>query len=175
VLKSEVRVPLEPQVVVDNRCTQLVKHATPVGENQDAASGRQASSGAAQGAVGVTETTHGVAGVIGAARGALGGVSTARGRKPGGTTGVTQRGAVETMSGGVESSELVTSLSMAVHGTVDPARRGVPMVGTTGASSENKKSRLLVGWGEAAKGKTASSKTTCREIMRRFVERSRQR
>jgi hypothetical protein len=60
-------------------------------------------------------------------------------------------------------------------GTVDPARRGVPMGATTGASSESKKSRLLVGLGKVAKGKTASSKTTCQEITRRLVERSRQR
>jgi hypothetical protein len=37
-----------------------------------------------------------------------------------------------------------------------------------------RKSRL-VGLGEAARGKLSSSKTTCRETIRRFVKRSRQR
>jgi hypothetical protein len=75
------------------------------------------------------------------------------GGKPGGTAG-TRRGDVETAPGGAESSELGTSLSEAARGMVDPARRGVPMGATTGASSVSKKSKLSVGWGEAAKGKT---------------------
>jgi hypothetical protein len=55
--------------------------------------------------------------------------------------------------GGVDSSELGMSLSVATRGTVGPARRGVPMGGTIGVSSKSKKSKSSVGWGEAANGK----------------------
>jgi hypothetical protein len=54
--------------------------------------------GAARGAAGAAEPTRGAAGVTGATRG----------MKPGGTTGVTQRGAVEAAPVGVASSELGT-------------------------------------------------------------------
>jgi hypothetical protein len=54
---------------------------------------------------------------------------------------------------GADSGELGTSSSMAARGMVGPARRGVSMGGTIGVSSESKKSKSSVGWGEAAKGK----------------------
>jgi hypothetical protein len=69
---------------------------------------------------------------------------------------VATRGAVRGAApGGAGSSELGTSSSVAARGAVGPARRGVPMSGTIGVSSESKKSKSSVGWGEAAKGKTA--------------------
>jgi hypothetical protein len=83
-----------------------------------------------------------VAGVVGAARG----------RKPGGTAG-TRRSAVETAPGGVESSELGTSSSVAARGAVDPARRGVLMGGTTGASSVSKKIQIVSWMGRGGEGK----------------------
>jgi hypothetical protein len=55
-----------------------------------------------------------------------------------------------------------------------PAEEGkVPVEGDKGALSGSKKFKLLVRWGETEKGKYASSKVTCREMMIRFVERSR--
>lgn len=48
---------------------------------------------------------------------------------------------------------------------------GVPIGRTTTSSSEDKKSKSLVGWGEAEKGKSASSKTTWQEIRIWLVER----
>jgi hypothetical protein len=145
-----------------------------IGHTRGGGLGEAGGVGAVHGTVGDIRITRGATGVVGAARCATGIAGAASGRKLGGTIG-TRRGAVETTPGGVESSELGTSSSVAVCGTVDPVRRGVPMGGTTGASSISKKSKLSVGWGEAAKGKIASSKTTCREITRRLVERSRQR
>jgi hypothetical protein len=112
--------------------------------------------GATHGTVGDTRTARGAVGVVGAACGAVGVTGAARGGKPRGTTG-TRRGDMETTSG-----------------VIDPARRGVPIGRTTGASSISKKFKLSVEWDEAAKGKTASSKTTYWEITRRLVERSRQ-
>jgi hypothetical protein len=89
---------------------------------------------------------------------------------------VAVRGAVRGAApGGVDSGELGTSSNVATHGAVGLARRGVPMGGTIGVSSESKKSKSSVGWGEATKGKTVSSKTTCQEITRRLVDRSRHR
>jgi hypothetical protein len=57
---------------------------------------------------------------------------------------------------------------------VEPARGSrVPMVETVELDSKRKsRSVRLV---EAASGKLSSSKTTCRETISRFVERSRQR
>jgi hypothetical protein len=53
---------------------------------------------------------------------------------------VVARGAVRgVVPSGVGSSELGTSSSIAVHGTVGPARSGVPMGGTIGVSFESKK------------------------------------
>jgi hypothetical protein len=73
------------------------------------------------------------------------------GSKPGGISGAGQRGA---------------------GGEVPAVVRWVPMVETVGPDSQKKSwsDRL----GEAARGKLSSSKTTCRETMRQFIERSRQ-
>jgi hypothetical protein len=49
----------------------------------------------------------------------------------------------------------------------------VPMVETVEPDLQRK--FRSVGLGEAARGKLSSSKTTCRETIMRFVERSRQR
>jgi hypothetical protein len=49
----------------------------------------------------------------------------------------------------------------------------VPMVETVEPDSKRKSRSVRLG--EAASGKLSSSKTTCREIIRQFVERSRQR
>jgi hypothetical protein len=46
------------------------------------------------------------------------------------------------------------------------------LMGLTEDPDSQRKSRS-VRWGEAASGKLASSKTTCREMIRRFMERSR--
>jgi hypothetical protein len=55
-----------------------------------------------------------------------------------------------------------------------PAGKGkVLMGGDKGAFSVSKKSKLLVRWGEAEKGKSASSKVTWWEMIILFVERSR--
>jgi hypothetical protein len=51
--------------------------------------------------------------------------------------------------------------------------RLVPMVETMGPDSQRKSRPVRLG--KAARGKLSSSKTTCRETIRRFVERSRQR
>jgi hypothetical protein len=85
-------------------------------------------------------------GTAGAGRGATGG------SKPGGISGAGRRGA------GVE-----------VHAVV----RWVPMVETVGLDSQRKSRSVRLG--ETASGKLSSSKTTCRETIRRFVVRSRQR
>jgi hypothetical protein len=58
-------------------------------------------------------------------------------------------------------------------GEVPAVVRWVPMVETVGPDSQRK--YMSVRLGETARGKLSSSKTTCREIIRRFVERSRQR
>jgi hypothetical protein len=57
---------------------------------------------------------------------------------------------------------------------VEPARGGqIPMVETV--ESDSKRKSRSVRLDGAASGKLSSSKTTCRETIRRFVKRSRQR
>jgi hypothetical protein len=57
---------------------------------------------------------------------------------------------------------------------VEPTRGSlVPMVEIVEADSKRKSRSVILD--EAASGKLSSSKTTCRETIRRFVERSRQR
>jgi hypothetical protein len=85
-------------------------------------------------------------GTAGAGRGDTGG------SKPRGISGVGRRGAE------VEVPAVV---------------RWVPMVETVGPDSQRKSRSVRLG--EAASGKLSSSKTTCRETIRRFVERLRQR
>jgi hypothetical protein len=60
---------------------------------------------------------------------------------------------METAPGGVESSELGTSSSVAVCGVVTPTRRGLPVGGTRGASSISKKIQTVswMGWGGEGK------------------------
>jgi hypothetical protein len=105
-------------------------------------------SGAAHGAAESRETALGwnPGGTAGAGRGVT------RGMKPGGTTGA-----------GRQAAAIV----------VPAVVRGI-LMGLTEEPDSQRKSRS-VRWGEAAIGKLASSKTTCRETIRRFVERSRQR
>jgi hypothetical protein len=75
-----------------------------------------------------------------------------RGSKPGGTIGAGWKAAV----------------------VVEPARGSrVPMVKTVEPDSKRKSRSVRLG--EAASGKPSSSKITCREMIRRFIERSRQR
>jgi hypothetical protein len=75
-----------------------------------------------------------------------------RGSKPEGTTGAGRQADV----------------------VVEPARGSrVPMVETVEPDSKRKSRSFRLG--EAASRKLSSSKTTCRETTRRFVERSRQR
>jgi hypothetical protein len=50
--------------------------------------------------------------------------------------------------------------------------RSVPMVETMGPDSQRKSRSVRLG--EAVSGKLSSSKTTCREMIKQFVERSRQ-
>jgi L-aminopeptidase/D-esterase-like protein len=85
-------------------------------------------------------------GTVGMGRGATGG------SKPGGISDAGRRGA------GVEVAAVV---------------RWVPMVETVGPDSQRKSRSVRLG--EAASGKLSSLKTTCRETIMRFVERSRQR
>jgi hypothetical protein len=73
------------------------------------------------------------------------------GSKPGGISGVGRRGAK------VEVPAVV---------------RWAPMVEIVGSDSQRK--YRLVRLGEAASGKLSSLKTTCRETIRRFIERSMQ-
>jgi hypothetical protein len=105
-------------------------------------------SGAARGATEVREASLGwnLGGTAGAVRGVTRGRE-ARGDYRG---GLTSRRSSSTCSG-----------------------EGV-LMGLTEDPDSQRKSRS-VRWGEAAGGKLASSKTTCRETIRRFVERSRQR
>jgi hypothetical protein len=112
-----------------------------------------AARGAARGAGGVTRGATVVAargwnpgGTVGAGRGATGGP------KPRGISGAGRRGA------GVEVPTVV---------------RWVPMVKTVGPDSQRKYRSIRLS--EAVSGKLSSSKTTCRETIRQFVERSRQR
>jgi hypothetical protein len=74
------------------------------------------------------------------------------GSKPGGISGAGQRGAK------VEVPAVV---------------RWIPMVRTVGPDLQRKSRPVRLG--EAASGKLSLSKTTCRETIMRFVERSKQR
>jgi hypothetical protein len=95
-------------------------------------------------------------------------VVAARGRNPGGTVeagrGATRGSKPEGISGAGQRGARVE---------VPAVVRWVLMVETVGPDSQRKSRSVRLG--EAASGKLSSSKTTCREIIRRFVERSRQR
>jgi hypothetical protein len=126
--------------------------------------------GRCTGEAGVIEAAQDATRAAGSARGAIGVIEVPRGRRNHQCDPTCQCGS---RGSHAWCGELGTSSSVAARGTVGPARRGVPMGGTIGVSSESKKNpnRQLDG----AKGKTASSKTMCREITRQLVDRSRQR
>jgi hypothetical protein len=90
------------------------------------------------------------------------------GRKPGGTTGV---GRLAT--GGSKPRGISGAGRRGARGEVPAVVRWVSMVETMGLDSQ-RKSRS-VRFDEVARGKLSSSKTTCRETIMQFVERSRQR
>jgi hypothetical protein len=92
----------------------------------------------------------------------------ARGRNPGGTVGAC-RGA----TGGSKPGGISDTGQRGARVEVPAVVRWVPMVETMGLDSQRKST--VVRLGEAASGKLSSSKTTCRETIRRFIERSRQR
>jgi hypothetical protein len=115
--------------------------------------------------------------VVGAARGAAGGaggvargaaVVAARGRNPGGTAGA-GRGAI----GGSKRRGISGSGRRGAGVKVPAVVSWFPMVKSMGPDSQRKSRSVRLG--EAASGKLSSSKITCRETIRRFVERSRQR
>jgi hypothetical protein len=109
--------------------------------------------GAARGTIVEAEAAHGSA------------VDAAWGRNPGWTTGARRRATSGSNLGG-------TSGAGWQGATVPAVVSRVPMVETVESDSQ-RKSRP-VGLGEAARGKLSSSKTKCREMIKRFVERSRQ-
>jgi hypothetical protein len=120
-----------------------------------------------RGAAGVGVAAHVAAGDAWAMGSATGVIEAARGRNPGGTENA-GRGAT---SGSKPRG--ATEVGWQAAMVVEPVGGSrVPMVETMEPGSKRK--YRLVRWGEAARGKLSSSKTTCRETIRRFVERSRQ-
>jgi hypothetical protein len=95
-------------------------------------------------------------------------VVAARGRKPGGTTG---DGRLTT--GGSKPGGISGAGRRGAGGEVPTVVRWVPVVETVGLDSQRKSRSVRLG--EAAREKLSSSKTTCQETTRRFIERSRQR
>jgi hypothetical protein len=93
-------------------------------------------------------------------------VVAARGRNPGGTVGA-GRGA----TGGSKPEGISGAGWRGARVEVLAVVRWVPMVETVGPDSQRKYRSIRLG--EAASGKLSSSKTTCRETIRWFVERSR--
>jgi hypothetical protein len=113
-------------------------------------------------------------GAVGATRGAAGGVTrgvavvAARGKNPGGTAGA-GRGVIR----GSKPIGISGAGQRGVRVEVSAVVRWVPMVETVGPDLQRKSRSVRLG--EAASGKLSSSKTTCRETIRRFIKRSRQR
>jgi L-aminopeptidase/D-esterase-like protein len=95
-------------------------------------------------------------------------VEAAQGRNPGGTAG-TGTGAI----GGSKPGGISGAGRRGVGVEVPAVVRWVPMVETVVLESLRKSRSVRLC--EAACGKLFSSKTTCRETIRRFIERSRQR
>jgi hypothetical protein len=95
-------------------------------------------------------------------------VVAARGRNSGGTAGA-GRG----VTGGSKPGGISGASRRGARVEVPAVVRWVPMVETVGLDSQRKFRSIRLG--EAASGKLSSSKTTCRETIGRFVERSRQR
>jgi hypothetical protein len=92
----------------------------------------------------------------------------ARGRNPGGTAGE-GRGA----TGGSKPGGISGAGRWGTAVEVPAVVRWIPMVETMGLNSQRKSRSVRLG--EATSGKLSSSKITCREKIRRFVERSRHR
>jgi hypothetical protein len=95
------------------------------------------------------------------------GIEAARGRNPGGTAGVGRGATRGSKPGGTTKAGGLAAV------VVEPARGSRVLMVETVESDSKRKSRS-VRLGEAASGKLSSSKTTCRETIRRFGERSRQ-
>jgi hypothetical protein len=95
-------------------------------------------------------------------------VVAARGRKPRGTAR-----AGRLTIGGSNPRGIFGASRRGAGGEVPAVVRWVPMVEIVGPDSQRKSRSIRLG--EAARGKLSSSKTTCRDTIRRFVERSRQR
>jgi hypothetical protein len=94
-------------------------------------------------------------------------VVAARGRKPGGTIGVGRLAIGGTKPGGISGAG-----RQGARGEVPAVVRWVLMVEIMGPDAQRKSRSVRLG--EAARGKLSSSKTTCRETIKQFVERSRQ-
>jgi hypothetical protein len=94
-------------------------------------------------------------------------VVAAWGRKPGGTTGVGRLATGGSKPGGISGAG-----RRGARGEVPAMVRWFPMVETVGPDSKRKFRSVRLD--EVARGKLSSSKTTCQERIRRFVERSRQ-
>jgi hypothetical protein len=92
----------------------------------------------------------------------------ARGRKPGETTGAGRLATGGSKPGGISGAG-----RQGVGGEVPVVVRWVPMVETVRPNSQRKSRSVRLG--EAARGKLSSSKTTCWETIRLFVERLMQR
>jgi hypothetical protein len=124
--------------------------------------------GATRGAAGVGVASCGVVGDAWATRGTTGIVEATRGRNPRGTAGAGKGATSGSKPGGTTRAGWQATV------VVEPVGGSrVPMVETVEPDSK-RKYRLVI-LGEAASGKLSSSKTTCRETIKRFVERSRQR
>jgi hypothetical protein len=95
-------------------------------------------------------------------------VVAAQGRKLGGTAGSGRLATGGSKPGGISGAG-----RWGAGGEVTAVVRWVPMVETVGPDSQRKSKSVRLD--EAARGKLSSSKTTCRETIKRFVERSRQR
>jgi hypothetical protein len=117
-----------------------------------------------------------VGGAVGAARGTAGGVGgavrgaavvAAWGRNPGGTVGA-GRGA----TGGSKPGGISDAIRRGAGVEVPAVVSRVPMVETVRPDLQRKSRSVRLG--EAASGKLSSSKSTCRETIKRFVKRSRQ-
>jgi hypothetical protein len=90
-----------------------------------------------------------------------------RGRKPEGTAG-----AGRLAIGGSKPGEIFGAGRQGAGGEVLAVVRWVTMVKTMELDSQRKS--MSVRLGKAVRGKLSSSKTTCRETIRWFVEKSRQ-
>jgi hypothetical protein len=87
-----------------------------------------------------------------------------RGRKPGGTVGAGRLSTAGSKTGGISDAG-----RWGAGGEVPAVVRWVPMVENMGPDSQRKSRSVRLG--EAVRGKLSSSKTTCQETIRWFVER----